>query len=136
MTPGTVDLRIQRWAPYRDFIEVRGVDLTGATLAMQLRLYRDAPGDPLVSLATTASPAEGLSVEVATVDGMPVSTIWIRINETTIEGVLPFTVTAGSPNRKAGSDVTLAHDIVLSGTGIPKARWFQGTATIEAGVTV
>ena len=64
-------------------IMVRGLDLTGVSLGMQVRLSGDTPGAPLLSLATvTTVAAEGLKLEsVATVDGLPVSTISGRINK-------------------------------------------------------
>lgn len=127
MTPGTLNLRIQRWAPYVETIRFVGFDFSAATLAMQFRLYRDAAGDPLIDLTNAAANAQGLSVTLTTEDGIPVSTVQIRINETTVEG-LPF-------GGKAGADFQTYYDLVVTGGGLPKTRIIQGTATIEAGVT-
>jgi hypothetical protein len=136
---GRRDLVVPRWTPFRHEIDFQGLDLTGGTFALQVRLYRDAPGDPLISLAGSTSPAEGMSVTVGTqeVDGieMTVSTLQIRINETTIEGVLPFAVTDGAPNRRAGDDVALVWDLHITATGLPKTRILEGAFTIKAGVT-
>lgn len=147
MTPGTLDLTAQRWVPFVYLIDFPFVDLTDATFASMGRLYKDAPGAPLFSLANAASNAEGVSVSVATgvmgyeidgvtYDNITVSTVQIRINETTIEGVLPFVVTSGLPNRKPGDDVSFAWDFVMTGGGFAKSRFFQGLFTIEGGATV
>lgn len=143
MTAATLALTAERWTPFKDTLECQGLDLTGGTFALQIRSYRDAPGDPLVSLTNQTAGTQGLSVVVSTVDDMPVSVITIQINETTIEGLLPFAVTSGVANRKAAtvtdptaSDVKLAYDLHVTATGIPKQRFVEGTFTIKAGATV
>src|SRR5690606_18954517 len=113
---GKRDLVVPRWTPWKHEIDVVGLDLPGGTFAMQVRLYRDAPGDPLIDLENATAPAEGISVSVAEIDDEPVSTLTIRINETTIEGVLPFAVSSGSPNRSPGADVALVWDLHISAT--------------------
>ena len=67
-------------------IRVSGLDLTGAVMAMAIRLYPDTSGAPIVNLATvTTAAAEGLKLEsVETIEGVPVSTISVRINKTTM----------------------------------------------------
>lgn len=134
MTAATLDIAVDRWAPFSDSINFEGFDFTGGTFSLQARLYRDAPGDPLISLTNSTAPAQGLSVAVTTTDGVPTSVLAIRINETTLEGVLPFAVTDGAPNRKAGTDVELVWDLQITATGFPKARWLEGVFTINAGV--
>lgn len=128
ITPGRLGLTAQRWTPFVYQIDFEGLDFTGATMAMQVRLYRDAPGDPLIDLANAISTAEGLSVAVVTVEGQPISTVQIRINETTLEALL---LNAG----KAGEDVTLVYDLHITATGFPKARWIEGDFIIRAGAT-
>lgn len=128
ITPGRLDLSVQRWTPFVYQIDFEGLDFTGATMAMQVRLYRDAPGAPLISLGNAASNAEGLSLSVATVAGAPVSTVQIRINETTAESLL---LNAGKP----GEDVRLVYDLHITGGGFPKTRWIEGALTIRAGAT-
>lgn len=130
-----VDLVANRGDPFRDETEFEGYDYSAATFAMQIRQYKDAPGDPLVSLGNIASPAEGISVTVETLDGEPSSVVAIRINETTLEALLPFAVASGSPNRKPGSDVVLFYDLQITGGGHSKLRRMEGTFTIRAGVT-
>jgi hypothetical protein len=128
ITPGRLDLTVQRWTPFVYQIDFEGLDFTSATMAMQGRLWRDAPGSPLISLSNAASNAEGLSVSVATVEGVTVSTVQIRINETTAEALL---LNAGKP----GDDARLVYDLHITGGGFPKARWVEGDLIIRAGAT-
>lgn len=128
ITPGHLDLTVQRWTPFVYQVDFEGSDFTGATMAMQARLYRDAPGAPLINLINAAVNAEGLSVSVSTVEGLPTSTVQIRINETTAEGLL---LNAGAP----GDDVTLVYDLHITGGGLPKTRWVEGDLIIRAGAT-
>lgn len=128
ITPGRLDLTVQRWTPFVYQIDFEGLDFTGATMAMQARLYRDAPGAPLISLGNAASNAEGLSVSVSVVEGVTISTVQIRINETTAETLL---LNAGKP----GDDVRLVYDLHITGGGLPKTRWIEGALIIRAGAT-
>ncbi len=129
--PAALHLRAKRWVPYDDKIVIRGVDMTGADLKSQIRLYPDAPGDPLVSLVLAPPPAQGLSVSVAIEEGVPVSTIRMLINETTIEQLLPFATNGTEP----GEEVKLAWDMLITVFGLRKARWFQGRFIIVPGST-
>lgn len=128
ITPGRLDLTVQRWTPFVYQIDFEGLDFTGATMAMQVRLYRDAPGSPLIALANAASNAEGLSVSVTTVESVPTSNVQLRINETTAEALL---LNAGKP----GDDVRLVYDLHITGGGLPKTRWIEGALIIRAGAT-
>jgi hypothetical protein len=67
-------------------IAVAGIDMTGVAMAMQIRLGRDVPGAPLISLATVTSlAAEGLKFDgVTTTNGVPTSIIKGRINASTM----------------------------------------------------
>lgn len=136
MTPVTLNLNAPRWAPFVETpVAFVGYDYSEAVIAWQARLYRDAPGDPLISLAGADAGSEGISC-VVTVDADEVPTSWLtfQIDETTLEGVLPFTVTGGTPNRKSGSSLVLYHDLQITGGGHVKRRRAQGTFTIEPGV--
>ena len=128
ITPGKTDLVAQRWTPFVDQTDFAGLDFSAATFAMQLRLYRDAPGSALVSLANAASNAQGISVSVATVEGELLSTVQIRINETTIEGLL-------LNSAGAGKDVSLVYDLHITGGGLEKTRMLEGAFIISAGAT-
>jgi len=127
--PGRLDLYVQRWTPFDYTIQLpAGLDFTGATAAMQVRLRPDAPGSPLISLVNASSAAEGLSFTTVTSGGVPTSSLRIRINETTAEAIL---LNAGQP----GADVTLAYDIHITGGGFAKTRWVEGALIIRPGAT-
>lgn len=136
MTAATSPMTAERWTPFLDTVEVEGLDMAGGTFAMQVRLYKDAPGDPLLSLSNATAGTQGLSVTSSEIDDVPVSVITVQIDEATIEAILPFAVTDGSPNRRAGSDLVLAYDLIATATGFPKQRLIEGDFTIKAGVTV
>lgn len=127
ITPGKLDLVAQRWTPYVYVIDFEGYDFSAATFAMDWRLYRDAEFAQL-SLANAASNAEGISCSVATVGGVPTSSVQIRVNETTLEAML---LGAGTP----GADVSLYQDLHITGGGLPKTRWIEGKVIIRAGAT-
>ena len=132
MTPGTLPLTVQRGTPFVYRIDFPDYDLTDAGLAMQVRLYRDQPGAPLLSLVAAQPLAQGLSVELATdADGIPTSTLQIRINETTIEQMLPFPANGLEP----AAPVLLAWDLHLTISPVGKRRWIEGPFTISPGVT-
>ncbi|MBH9537536.1 hypothetical protein [Novosphingopyxis sp. YJ-S2-01] len=67
-------------------IRVVGINLTGVAMTMAVRLYPDTPGAAIVNLATvTTAAAEGLKLEsVTTEKGVPISTITVRINKSTM----------------------------------------------------
>jgi hypothetical protein len=131
MTPGADDVRAYRWTPFKELFPIEGINLTGATLAMQVRLYRDAPGDPLISLTASASPAQGLSLSVVTVDGVPTTTIEARIDEATIEALLPFP----DSGVEQGANVELVYDIHITTAALGKRRWIEGAFIIVPGAT-
>lgn len=128
ITPARVDLVAQRWTVFVDQTDFAGFDFSAATFAMHVRLYPDAPGDPLINLANAASNAQGISASVIEVDGETVSTVQIRINETTIEGLL---LNASAP----GKSVALAYDLHITGGGLEKTRMMEGTFIIKPGAT-
>ncbi|SFS42138.1 hypothetical protein [Brevundimonas viscosa] len=128
ITPARVDLVAQRWTPFVDVTVFEDFDFSAATFAMHIRVLPDAAGDPPVSLANAASNAQGISVSVATVEGQTLSSVQIRINETTIEGLL---LNAAG----AGKDVTLYYDLHITGGGLEKTRMMEGKFIIKPGVT-
>jgi hypothetical protein len=132
MTPGTLPLTVQRGTPYVYRIDFPNYDLTDAGLSAQVRLYRDQPGAPLINLTNAQPLAQGLSVEVFTdAEGVPTSTLQIRINETTIEGLLPFPQNGLEP----ADPVKLAWDLHLTISPNGKRRWIEGPFIISPGVT-
>jgi hypothetical protein len=131
MTPGTLPLTVQRGTPFVYRIDFPGLDLTEAGLAAQVRLYRDQPGTPLMSLVSAQPLAEGLSVAVTSAEGVPTSTLQIRINETTIENLLPFPTNGLEPSAR----VELVWDLHLTISPVGKRRWIEGPFIISPGVT-
>ncbi len=119
-----VDLHSPRGVPFVDVTDFVGQDYTGATFRMEVRHYRDAPA-ALLTLNEQVNPAaEGITVAVRTEDGIPVSAVQIRINETTIEG-LQFS----SPR---GGDVVLQYALDVTGGGLGKHRRMQGAFIVGA----
>jgi hypothetical protein len=126
--PATLPLAGGRYEPFVYTIALEAIDLTGATLAMQVRLTPDAPGVPLVDLVLADPPAQGLSFTVNNAGLIPVSTVKVRINETTMEGM--------PAASEVGLDTVLAYDLQVTRPGVhEKVRYFRGPFTVEAGVT-
>ncbi len=130
--PTTHNLRVQRNAPALITVDLVGYDFTGGTFAMQVRAYRGASGSALISLTNQTAGTQGISVAVVTTGGVPTSTLTIQIDESTIDALLP----ASTNGQKAGTDVELVYDLVLTGGGFAKSRWLEGTFTIHEGATV
>lgn len=132
ITPANVSLVAQRWTPFVDVTVIEGFDLSAATFSLQVRQRKDAPGLALISLANAASNAQGISVSVANVEieGTPtsVSSVQIRINETTLE---PILLNAAGQ----GKDIELVYDLHITIAGIGKVRWMEGSFIIRAGAT-
>jgi hypothetical protein len=101
-----------RYTPCVRTIRLVGIDLTGIAQRMQIRLGGDVPGAPLVDLQSVSnSQAQGLWLKSVAPDelGRLVSTVIVRINETTIEG-LPYV-------GEFGTATLLAYDwqVTISG---------------------
>lgn len=128
ITPARVDLVAQRWTPFVDVSVFEGFDFSEATFAMHIRVLPDASGSPLVALSNAASNAQGVSVSTDEVEGITYSSVQIRVNETTIEGLL---LNAAG----AGKDVPLYYDLHITGGGLEKTRMMEGRFTIKPGVT-
>lgn len=131
ITPGSLTLRAYRWQGFLYTIDFVGYDFTAATFEMQVRLYPDATGAALISLVNAASASQGLSVTVVTTDGIPTSTVQIRITEANIEALLPYP----SSGIKQAEDLVLYYDFVITGGGLEKSRWLAGQFIITPGVT-
>ncbi len=119
-----VDLLAHRGVPFTDTTDFYGQDYSAADFRVELRRYRDAPEAVLILSTQTNLNAQGISVSVASEDGVPVSSVRIRINETTIEG-LQFT----SPR---GGNLVLQYALDVTGGGLGKHRRMQGAFTVEA----
>lgn len=134
ITPGKLDLVVQRWTPFDFSIQLPvGLDFTDATAALQARLRPDAPGDPIISLVNASPAGQGLSFSHVTEGAVVTSTLRIRINETTAEAIL---LNAGKlPSVDRREDVRLSYDIHITGGGFAKTRWYEGVLTIRGGST-
>jgi len=132
MTPGTLNITAYRNVPFKEAIRFVGLDFSGGTFALQVRLRPGTAGDALISLTNQTAGTQGLSVAVTEEDGTDVSTLTIQIDEATIDALLP----AASNGQKAGTDVALFYDLIITATGLPKSRWLEGSFTIAEGVTV
>ena len=128
MTAVRYDIVTERWAFFSDTFDFEGFDFTGATFALQVRLYRDAPGDPLISLVDAAEGNQGLYLSMDTIDGIPWSYVRITINEGTLNDTL-------LNQGKAGTDVVLVYDLVMTASGSAKTRLVEGNFIIKAGAT-
>ena len=150
--PAAVDLYGDRYVPFIETIPVLEEDFTGATFKMQVRDRKDG-GALLADLATVVSmasegvtlvyggtdtvanhvtagrldPADVTALGLADADNLTLSTLGIRINETTMEAMPTGT--------EIGDDVPLYYDMHITPSGGTKDLWFGGAFTIRAGVT-
>ena len=132
MTPARGDLFAYRWVPFDETIPFIGIDFTGATFSMEVRAYRDAPGPGLITLTNSTGNSQGITMAPVTiVNGIPTSSLRIKINESTIEQLLPFPSSGVDP----GESLVLAYDLIVQGSGIGKKRWLEGAFTIVPGAT-
>ena len=134
ISPGKLDLVVQRWTPFDYSIQLPvGLDFTTAVAKMQVRLRPDAPGLPIIDLENASPAGEGLSFSSVTDAGVVTSTLRIRVNETTAEGIL---LNAGKlPSVDCRQDVRLSYDIHITGGGFAKTRWLEGVFIIRPGTT-
>lgn len=132
MTPGTLNLTAYRNVGYLEAIRFSGLDFTGGTFALQVRLLPGTAGAALIGLTNQTAGTQGLSVAVTTESGVTISTLTIQIDEATIDALLP----ASTNGQKAGTDVVLYYDLIITATGLAKSRWLEGSFTIAEGVTV
>lgn len=124
---GTWNIRANRWTPFVETVTCEAMDLTGATLDMQIRLLPTSSGSPLVDLSPAAPGSEGLSLAVDDSGLVTTSTITIRINEATMEPLLY------DPEREG--DAELWYDLHVTPAGGDKYVLIRGTFTIVDGAT-
>lgn len=148
---GKLDLSIWRNDDVYELpLLVRGLDLTTVSLGMDIRLYGDAPGAPLVRLSkVTAANAEGLRVAgVTVVDGVPTSDLRIRLNRSTRQG-LPYSGEIGDAasfayalaiagrTRLIGALTLPAHAYASDGAPTERsAGWSNGGSSLPMGGAV
>lgn len=120
-------LRGARSAAFVDTIVIDGEDLTDAVFRLEVRDRRDG-GELRAGLDTVASAgAEGVRVvSVDTSGDLPVTTLGIRINETTMEA-MPGEADGLDP----GEDVTIWWGMHITDGGL-KFLAFDGPFTVEA----
>lgn len=134
--PGEYPLVMYAYTPVVLVLDFVGYNFTGATFSAQVRERPE--GQVLINLAGAAANAEGVSVSYNAaamqydangneIGPAPVSSVQIRINETTIEGIVA--------SFGATKDIPLVWDLHITGGGLPKTRWIEGPAIIRAGVT-
>ncbi len=156
--PARIDLAGDRWVAFVRTLPIVNADLTGAVLSLQVRLYPDAPGVPLVDLTTVTSGAsQGVRVAAAVTGTIAAHVAAGRLDE--IPGTInPLTgaAYAGSDvvtvsvigiriNETAmealpypaerGGDTELAWDIHITPAGQLKDKYAGGAFTVRAGAT-
>ncbi|MCW3837796.1 hypothetical protein ACFQ1E_17260 [Sphingomonas canadensis] len=107
----TVRLRAVRTTPFTLTVRIVGLDLTGATIAGEVRQRYDAPGDPELEFNFTTP-------DVATEDGAPVSTFVMSIPENEIELV--------EDASEPGGDVNWIWALDITPSGGTKQRYLEG----------
>ena len=131
-SPGRLDLIAYRGSIYLHDVVFLGQALYDTSFYLTVRAFRDAPGDPLIFLQTTAAGTQGMSSVVFTEDGVTSTRLTIQIDEDTIMETLPF----DSSGRPADApDVSLVYDIHILSFEAPRYRALEGAFTISAGVT-
>lgn len=147
--PGRLPLWGDRWTPFTRTLQFEGIDLTGATFAMQVRDRKDG-GQVRADLDTVATAAaEGVRLiygGTATVaahiaagrieeapegmadgDSLTLSLIGIRINESTMEAMTAAT--------EIGDDANAWWDLHVTPSAGLKDLYLHGPFIIRAGVT-
>lgn len=119
------DIVVNRRTPATYVFEFQGLDFTFTGATVHVRPYRDHVGAPLIEIDTSSG--GGITKTVATVDGLPVSTLTLDFPELDIDAI-PFTV-------PPGTDLTLVYDLVSNGGDVGRHRLIEGDFIVRAGVT-
>jgi hypothetical protein len=127
-SPGNLPLEGDRYTPFVRTLTFTGIDLTGATMAAQVRDRKDG-GAVRANLGTTGSAtAEGIHlVSAGLVEGVMTSVVTIRMDEATMEA-MPY-------GTEIGDDLDLWWDMHITPSGGDKQKYLHGVFTIRAGVT-
>lgn len=115
-----IDLRANRFTPWKYVIQYEGANWSTATIEMQVRLKPDTVGTPLLDLDS--------GTEITRVFSAGVTTITILIPEADIEA-LPAAA-------EVGQDLTLYYDIQITPPGGIKEVYVRGKFIVLAGVTM
>lgn len=103
-----------------------GYDFTGADILLEVRDRADGGALRAHLIEVATSSAEGVTRVVTIEDGIPVTTLGIRINESTMESM----PTANEP----GDDVELRWGMHITPSGGLKFMAFDGPFTVKASV--
>lgn len=138
--PDTQHLPVRREQPFFYEFEIEALDLTGYTFRSEWRANRETTGDAAVELTSATAPDEGISVSVETVEGIPFSTIQYRVDEATINALIPFVTPSNRPNRTPGDLVTYYYDLRAekadaTDPDLRKITLYDGEVRITAGKT-
>ena len=109
--------------PFHATLRIGGIDLTGAAMALAVRLYPNQPGDALIEIeATDLAGAEGIRLVSVGLDddGVPESWIEIIIAKPTIQG-LPA-LTAGA---EIGDPATFHYDLQATPAEDVSSPWTE-----------
>lgn len=124
---GKLHIKAARWTPFKYPIVFEGIDLTGATYALQVRDRKDG-GFVRATLGTvTTANTEGVRF-VSFTGGN--STVEIFISEATMEA-MDIAADASS----VGSDGQAFWDLHITPSGGVKFVALEGTFTVKAGAT-
>lgn len=128
--PATLALRGTRTTPLDYVFEFRGIDLTDAVMAAQVRQKADNPGDPEIDLADGVSAGvTGLRlISVETVEGQPYSRVGMFVEEDDMAD-LPAAA-------EVGDTLTWYWDLKITPDGGVTARYLAGAFLIEGASTV
>ncbi len=125
-----IPLLAARWVPFQHEIEIEGVDLATAQVALQIRDRKD--GDRLLAALSRvdAPDSEGLRVTSRVRDKVPITTVHIHIAETTMEAI-----DVARERGEPGGDAVLWWDLHVSPASGVKFVAFEGSFIVRAGVT-
>lgn len=136
MTPGTLNLRLDRGKAVLRTFTIKGLDLTSATFRASVRAYPDAAGSALISLPKVTNTDDGMKfVSVETVDGLPVSTVQMQIAAATMGAVIPAAGKYGTPGNPVVSWLG-NWDLDITPTGGIEEVYVRGAFQVDGVVTV
>lgn len=130
LRPAEIDLAGDRFTPFQWTWRFPELDLTGADLKMEVRTDFDAPGDPLVALATVGAAVQGLRFSgyaLDPADGRMKSTVEGLIGRPAMEAM--------PPAPQLGMDSLLAFDFKVEPPGFSEQLLIRGRFIVRGGVT-
>lgn len=130
LNQGGADLSTPRNVDCNARIHFIGLDLAGAGLLMQVRLYPGAAGPALLEFKTGAGAGLPSLIVTSTMAGIvPVSTVAVYAHRNLIQP-LP------AP-PEAGGDTVLHYDLITNGVGFPTIRQLaKGRFIVESSVSI